>query len=302
MTKRDISILTVGLSPAIQKIILFDHFETGEVNRARSYYTDAAGKCINVARVLTQGGVSAHCLTIAGRENLEELKTLCQRDNVALTTVESRGRVRTCSTIVDLENSICTELVVNEAEHIQKNEEEAFLVAYQELLPSVQHGVIISGSRLPGFSNQIIPSLIHLAKEQDLTVYADYKGEDLINTFQTPNIKADYVKINEEEFLSTFSETDLRSGLLNQSRKYESCFVITRGSRSTLVASKGQINEIPNLNVKAVNPIGCGDSMTAGLAQGIFEGLNLEDSVLKGRDYAAANLRSIHPGWILECE
>ncbi len=36
--------LAVGLSPAIQKTLLFSDFQLGEVNRNESYVTDAAGK------------------------------------------------------------------------------------------------------------------------------------------------------------------------------------------------------------------------------------------------------------------
>ena len=56
--------------------------------------------------------------------------------------------------------------------------------------------------------------------------------------------------------------------------------------------------EVPSKKIKALNPIGSGDSMIAGIIQGILEGLSLIDAVEKGRDYGALNALNIHPGRI----
>jgi len=291
-------LLALGLSPAIQKTVIFNQFSTGEVNRAVRYYTDSAGKCVNVGKVLIQGGVDALCLTVAGRENRLEFEELCRKEGLPLACVETAGRVRTCTTILDSSSGRCTELVVNEPEEVSPRDEDAFRTQFLKILDGVTHGVVISGSRLPGFSDGIIPFMVRQIKERYLTLYADYKGRDLVNSFISPSLRPDYVKINETEFMETFAETDLIEGLKRQSLKYGTSFVVSRGPDSTLAAEAGRILEIPSIRVPAVNPIGCGDSMTAGLAQGILEGDDLEQAVIKGRDYAALNVQSVHPGMI----
>jgi len=297
-TGRKCDLMALGLSPAIQKTVLFNQFMTGEVNRASRYFTDPAGKCVNVGKVLIQGGVEALCLTIAGRENRLEFEGLCRNEGLPLICVETEGRVRTCTTILDSSTGLSTELVVNEPEQISPGEEKLFRRQFLETLNRVAHGVVISGSRLPGFSDEIIPFMVRQIKERYLTLYADYRGQDLLNSFISTSIRPDYVKINEAEFLETFAEENLIEGLKRQSLKYGTSFVISRGPESTLAAEAGRIIEIPSIQVPAVNPIGCGDSMTAGLAQGILEGDDLEHAVIRGRDYAALNVQSIHPGMI----
>jgi len=295
-----VDVLAVGLSPAIQKTVLFDDFNINEVNRSQSYYTDAAGKCVNVARVLTQASVSAHCLTVAGRGNILEFESLCDRDGISLSTVETSGRVRTCTTIVNQNNCECTELVVNEPELISADEERLFIERYEKILPSIQKVVVISRSSLSGFSIAVIPQLVRKAKEQGLVVVADYKGEDLINSFQSAEICPDYVKINEEEFFSTFGGKNLKIELINQNMAKGCSFIISRGSDSTIAVENGVILEIENSDVNTVNAIGCGDAMTAGFASAIVMGEGFENAILKGRDFAALNVQSIHPGWIIK--
>ncbi|MDA3812089.1 MAG: PfkB family carbohydrate kinase [Spirochaetaceae bacterium] len=293
--------LAVGLSPAIQKTLIFDVFNQGEVNRSLHYHTDAAGKCVNVCRVLTQGGMDASCLTVAGRENRGEFEALCKRDSLELVTVETSGRVRICTTIVEMANNRTSEIVANEPEIITSEEEISFRSTFLELLSNGFRSVLISGSKFPGFSDEIIPFMVKEIKNFKVLLFADYRGVDLKNSFISEEIRPDYIKINEEEFFETFGFfSSLEEGLKEISSKYKSVFVISRGALSTLVADEGQLFEVESEMIKAVNPIGCGDSMTAGLAQGILEGLSLKEAVELGRDYATRNALSIHPGWILE--
>ena len=292
--------LAVGLSPAIQKTLIFDAFEQGEVNRSEFYVTDAAGKCINVARVLTQGGMLTSCLTIAGRENRDEFEALCQRDSLDLTVVETSGRVRTCTTLIETDSTRCSEIVANEPEVITPDEESAFKNAYIQMLSRGFKSVIISGSKFKGFSENIIPNMVRLTKEKGILLIVDYRGADLKNSYISKKIRPDYVKINEDEFIETFGKfTTLEEGLKEVSLEYKSVFVISRGARSTIIAEKGQIFEVESKIITSVNPIGCGDSMTAGIIQGILEGLSLKKAVEKGRDYATLNVQNIHPGRIL---
>jgi tagatose 6-phosphate kinase len=293
-------ILAVGLSPAIQRSLLFDRFEIGEVNRSSGYYTDAAGKCVNVARVLTQAGCSSTCLTIAGRENRREFERLCRRDGMHLITTEVSGRVRTCTTVIDRSTGLCTELVVNEPESVTPEEEQAFTSEFLRELEKRPAVLVISGSRLPGFSQRIIPFMVEQAKGQGMMVIADYRGKDLLDSFQTQQIRPDYVKINYQEFLETFdSFDDMDQAIDELSRTYDCAFILSRGKDPTLVVEHGLRQEIASERRQAVNPIGCGDSMTAGVAHGLLDGASLQEAVALGIAYAAKNVMSVHPGWIL---
>ncbi len=294
-------ILTVGLSPAIQKSILFKEFTLHDVNRSTTYYTDAAGKCINVCRVLVQGGYRAECLTLSGRDNAKEFQTLCERDGIALTAVPTGKKVRTCTTIIEMITGDCTELVVNEPEVVTPEEEEAFKKIFIVMLDRGYKAVVISGSKFRGYSDEIIPFIVKETKKRGMLSIVDIKGKDLLNSYFSKEIRPDYVKINDDEFLETFTEyDDVITGIKDTTKRYDNAYIISRGSSSSLIATATSFDELPSKQLVPVNPIGCGDSMTAGLAGGLVCGLSLYESVVKGIGFAAKNVKSVHPGWIID--
>ncbi len=294
-------ILTVGLSPAIQRTLMFDDFKIGEVNRASNYYLDAAGKCVNVSRVLYQAGISNPCLTPVGRENQREFLSLCEKDGLKMLPVFTSGRVRSCITCLDRKKQCATELVVNEPESIEVEAEQAFWKAYTEGISEEQQVVVISGSKLAGFSDAIIPKMVEHAKKHKAVIIADYRNDDLRKSFFSKTVCPDYVKINESELLQTFCEYDsLLEALKQITLQYNTSIIITRGKEATLSAVGGILNEHPTQQVlQPCNPIGCGDAMTAGLAFAFASGKNLFQAIALGQEFARKNLESVHPGWIL---
>jgi len=299
--KKQRDCLTIGLSPALQKTLIFENFQIDEVNRSTYCYTDAAGKCINTCRVLIQGGAAAACLTIAGKDNRAEFEALCLRDSIDITTILTSGRVRTCTTILDENSGSCTELVADEPEPVTGAEEEAFRSVFLEKIREGFGAAVISGSRLKGFSAEIIPFMVKNIKQRDMLLFSDYRGADLRSSFISEELRPDYVKINEQEFFESFGAfADIETGIGQMSLKYSSVFIISRGAGSTLAADNGSVQEIESRRISALNPTGSGDSMMAGIVQGILEGLPLQQAVEKGRDYGSRNALSVHPGWILE--
>jgi len=65
-------ILTAGLTPAWQQVLLFDSFTPGEVNRARQVHWCASGKVLNAARALhSLGGPSKALAPVGGTPGQE---------------------------------------------------------------------------------------------------------------------------------------------------------------------------------------------------------------------------------------
>ena len=79
---------------------------------------------------------------------------------------------------------------------------------------------------------------------------------------------------------------------------YHTVFVITRGTDSTLAASRGDFFECPTLKVKAVNTIACGDSFNAGFLHEYLNTGDMNKALEKGTWCAAQNAMSEVPGSI----
>ena len=75
-------------------------------------------------------------------------------------------------------------------------------------------------------------------------------------------------------------------------------FVLTNGERETMVIDEQGERLIPPARAVAVNPIGCGDAVTAGVAAGLNRGMPLYDAAKLGMEWAALNLGLKEPGTI----
>ena len=146
--------LFVGLSPGLQKTMIFDSFTVNEVSRCSEYFLDASGKCINSARVFAQLGGYSLCLTQVGGENENKLLSLADESGVNICPVRTIADVRYCYTIIDRTNHTATELVVNEPGSVEVDIEKTFIEKYSKLVAEYD-AVVITGSRLPGFSDII---------------------------------------------------------------------------------------------------------------------------------------------------
>lgn len=138
--------------------------------------------------------------------------------------------------------------------------------------------------------------------KRGITFLADYKGADLKNSFIDKTIRPDYIKINKAELLQTFSENNLsvEEIIKKITKQYNNTLIITDGDGPILISCKGDLSQIESTKIDAVNPIGCGDSFTAGIAEGIINKYSLQKTVETGRDYASKNALNLRPGWILK--
>jgi len=296
-------VLTIGLNPAIQKTIVFKGFQYGEVNRSQEYYLTAAGKSVNVCRVLQQLGKPVVALSPVGCKSLEQWNNLGALDQLKLINYEIPGKVRTCITLVDQKTGEATELVVNEPPVITPQREEAFLEEAAKEMARGYTRLVLSGSKAAGFSTQAYSRLVRAACAEGIFVMADFTGEDLRNTLIDGKTRPDVVKINKLEFFQTFGEGgSLEERVQKLSREYNNSFVISDGTNPILAVEGDRVFHKTIQRVPTVNSVGCGDSMTAGILHGLMGGLSLEEALETGIRFGALNAMSLIPGSIKEGE
>jgi fructose-1-phosphate kinase PfkB-like protein len=214
-------VLTLGLSPTIQKTILFPTVRINAVNRSEWYRLDAAGKAVGVARMLRQYGVQAINISPVGNENAGDFLSLCSLDGIEIRVVPVPGRVRYCYTLLDGSSGDTTELVVDEPsprpnpepKHGPKHgptrpESDACGAVAERIIETVasalsgMDGVVLAGSIPPGYPVDLYARVCAMADAANVPVIADYRGLPLQKTLSgtPPRI----IKINDEEFAQTF--------------------------------------------------------------------------------------------------
>ncbi len=319
-------IMCICLSPGFQRSVVIDSLQPGEVNRLKSVVVDAAGKGVNVCRVLQRLGVESFCLAQGG-SNADELMSLARLEGLDLRLIPSSGRLRTCTSIV--ETSMTTGRRVTELVEPSSAVDESCVHNLGEtvaaLLPSAG-ALVIAGSMAPGYPAGYPARLAGMAREAGVPVLLDLQGPDLLAAIAA---RPAMVKINLAEFAATFLgkrfsggehagvlarenvPAEVMNSIAEASRNHATSFVLTRGARSTLLVRDGDIRAIPVPALAAeqvINPIGCGDAFLAGmLAQLLKDGVStwdrmplavLEKAIGFATACARSSARTLRPGFL----
>ena len=293
-------VLTVCLNPTFQITMVHPSFLIGEVNRASEHYLDIAGKGTNTARILSQLGHESILLSHLGGNRKEEHLRIAQEEGVTILHADSGSEIRTCITV--LSKGKTTELV-QEPHPVAPGTEEPIKALYTQALERVD-GVIITGTRAGGYSVDLYPSFVKEAKEKGLFVLLDLKGDDLKNSLP---YKPDIIKPNMSEFVQTF--LGLEIGEHEMSPQFESKVLrvmkdiyeewgtityLSRGKEESWVQGE-EFDTIDSHPVKAINTIGCGDTLSAVLAVELMEHGHLLRAASKATYWAGVNAEHIRP-------
>lgn len=320
------SIVSVCLTPGIQRSVVIDALSIGEVNRLQAAYVDVSGKGVNVCRVLQRLKIAACCLSQGG-SNADELMLLAQREGLNLKLVPSTGMLRTCTSIIETSPAAgcrVTELI-EPSPTVEQPCIQEITRAVKALLPTAQ-ALVIAGSMAPGFPSDYQAKLAALAREAKVPVFLDLQGAPLRAAIaEQPAL----VKINLSEFVATFLADRFQggehSGVLAQpvlaneivdavadvSRQHAAAFVLTRGPNNILLAQGGEVRIVPVKPLspnEVFNPIGSGDAFLAGMLARLiaatpssdhrFTMEALERASVFATACAQSNARTARPGFL----
>lgn len=310
--------LCICFSSTLQKTVTFPGVKLEAVNRSEHYRIDASGKAVNAARVLAQ--LEKDCVTTfcpLGENNYRLFERLAEQDNLNLIYSKIPGNTRECLTLLDKSANTTTEIVISEPPLKRTKDFEATERAIVQVhLPTYMKeadAVMLAGSRPSLWSDDVYPTLAKAAIDSGKILLVDYHGKDLLNTLKlcSPSI----IKINEDEFGWTFGtpqndksspqdnksaspEQLLKAQITAKSLELKNIIIVTRGSKSTFAANKGNFIECPTEKITPVNTTACGDSFNAGFLYEYTNTANFEAALKKATWCAARNAESEVPGSI----
>ena len=295
--------ITVCLNPVLQKTLCLSALQENQVNRLSCHQLDASGKGVNVSRILSLLGAGVVHLTQSGGGFHFIFREFLKKEKFRSILVPSGAELRFCYTILTDRGS-ATE-IVEEGRKVKPDTGKKILSEYQKLLVPGR-AVVISGTRAPGFRDDIFPLMVKLAVKKKCCIILDYRGRDLIDSLQ---YKPHFVKINLQEFAATFLEYDVKenfapAGVVKKIKqilpeiynKYGTRFILTGGSRNIIFFDGKACREYRPRKITPVNTVGCGDAFTAGF---IFEYMRSENfflSVKTAEKCAGKNALCLRPG------
>lgn len=291
-------IVCCGFTPCIQRILEYAVLNKGEVNRAVKLTVGIGGKGANTARMVNQLGAESLLLGFAGGANGLLLERMLDEQQVKYKHVQVSGETRICQTLVEEGNPESTELV-EEMVPLMPDEWEAML----RLIDSLDlAGAVVpmAGKLAPGAPEDAYAQVAERVHRQGGRIILDAPGAPMLRTLpHRPFI----VKINDVELLQTFGATrgDVDTLVMCCRRLIDQGAVsvlITRGSRSAFFVDSDQVLEIFPPKIMAVNAVGSGDAVTAGLATELQQGRSMVEAVRTGMACGAANALNLISGLI----
>ena len=256
------SILTVTLNAAVDKLYTVPGFAVGQVQRPTETHVYAGGKGINVARVYQALGGDAAAAGFLGGVNGVKIRLGIREENIRSEFVLIKQESRICTAILDHIGH--TETVLNEnGPEVTPDECDDLLQRLRELLPRYD-AVILSGSLPPGTPLDIYAAIIRLAQDEfGVKAVLDASEEALqFGIAARPFL----VKPNAHELKALSVGGDGWGGSAQALReKYGvTLALVTGGARGAVLASaEGTWEAVPPM-VEVVSALGSGDSLTAG--------------------------------------
>lgn len=286
-------ILSAGLTPAWQQILVFTEFREGQVNRAAQALWCASGKVLNAGIAAHHlGGPSLTLSTlggVAGEQIDAEFDTL----GVPHRWVPTRCATRVCTTILDATQGTITELVEN-GRPLQADELQQFAAAYVEHV--ARAAVVVLIGSLP----QDTPHSFYrqLLEHTACPVVLDFRGPGLLAVL---DLQPEVIKPNREELAATVGrplddEPSLLAAMRSLNDRGARWVVVTHGPQAVLVSSAQIAYRLtPRPLPQIVNPIGCGDALAATIAWALRDGQSPVDAVRLGLAAAAQNACQLLP-------
>jgi 1-phosphofructokinase family hexose kinase len=273
-------------------MLVFERLRLGEVNRAQEVFKCASGKVLNVGLALHHLGGPNLTLALVGGAEGESIDREFVSLGIRHLWIRTPKPTRTCVTILDQSSGMTTELVENAAA-ADAAQIDQFIAAYHEAAKQSQV-VVLSGSLPVGVPKTFYRDLIGGTQAR---VILDASGEELLAALP---LKPFCVKPNRDELGRTLgrkieSEEDLRSAIGEVCDLGAKWVVVSRGPKTLWAGCEGKVGIFHPAMVTAINPIGSGDCLAAGLAWAIRSGMEMFEAIQFGMAAAAENAAMMLP-------
>jgi tagatose 6-phosphate kinase len=289
-------ILCIGTTPAAQRVMMLRRLEIDAVNRATATLDGAAGKSINVAKVLAVLGAHPMAMGFAGGERGTELLRDLASRNIEADFVSVPAATRQCISVLDQANGTVTELV-EESKPVPPENYDALMALIRRRLPGCS-AVVLSGSLTPGGPVSFYREVVEWAATLGIRTIVDAQGPPLMEALKAhPTL----VKPNRQELAATVehplvTEAQVLEAMQEVSRRGAAQIVVTAGKLPVLAMDGQRAWRVPAPRIAAVNPIGSGDAFTAGLVWRLTLQEELGEACRWAAAAGAANALSAMPG------
>lgn len=290
------AVLCFSVTPAWQRILLFDGFACGEVNRAKEVYSCAAGKGVNTARGLLQLGFHATTTGFNGGTTGRWLAEDIARIQMGNALIDVPFDTRICTTLIDRSQHTVTEMV----EETQQPDSAAIESLIQRAHAQIESSIALAccGTLPTWMPHTIYADLIAHAAQRGIPTLVDSHKQPFLSALHAQPLLA---KLNVQELALTTQtvitdEASLLAALRTLQSATPSALLVTQGASAAYLAHANTIWRFTLPQLKSVvNPIGSGDSVNAGILAALLRNHALVRAVAYGLACGTANVQTRYP-------
>lgn len=290
-------ILCVGITPCVQRTLQFKRLELGEVNRAHAVTVSAGGKACTTAHVLQALGENPVVTGFIGGETGGLVAAYLQQRGITCDFITSERPTRICSTVLDEASGTVTELV-EEAPLPTAHDWRNFDTRLMDSL--VNCGMVtINGALPPKAPDYIYANIAQKAVTLGVPLLIDSQKTPLLNTLPYQPL---LIKLNRRELAETCGgdlandDTAMIHAARDLVARGAQWALVTHGPHAAWLVGAQELWCFQPPKIKAHNPVGAGDSTTAGVAYALRRGQSMTEATRFGLACGAADALTLVPG------
>ncbi|MDU7650482.1 MAG: hexose kinase [Anaerococcus vaginalis] len=284
-------ILSITANPSVDISYNIENLKIDDVNRVELVNKDAGGKGIHVSYVLNELGENVINSGFVGGKLGEFIEKRLDERKISHDFIKLDDETRNCIAIIH--DNKQTE-ILEKGPTISFEKEKEFL-AYLEKISKNIEIINISGSLPKGLDASFYQKIIKFAKENKIFVSLDTSGNTLKEIVKG-EIKPDLIKPNETEIKDIIekefpeNEEEIRKIFEKSPLKDIPYVIISQGKDGAIFKIKNKIYKAKVPKVKAINPVGSGDSTLAGALSAIYNKEDDEDFIKKSMTCGLLNV------------
>ncbi len=281
MKRNENKILTLTVSPAIDKSTKFAGLVAEQKIRCETPHFDAGGGGINVSKAIARlGGNSLAIFTVGGASG-ELLQDLVKKEGIDYQAIKTESWTR--------ENFIAVDTLTNAQYRfgmpgpaITEKESKEILKAVEDSKPDF---LVASGSLSPGLGDDFYEKVAAISRKMGSKLIIDTSGVPLERAIDEgvyllkPNV-GELAKLVKKESLEIDEVDDAAREIISKGKC--EVVVVSLGPQGAVLVTKDICEHIPAPQVQKKSTVGAGDSMVGGMVWALSEGKDLSEMLRWG--------------------
>jgi tagatose 6-phosphate kinase len=270
-------IFALMLNPSIDVIYETDQVLLGETVTGLSSSSVPSGKALNAAKVVSSLGEEVGLIGLVSKTQHATFEHAAAAFDIRTHFIDTLSDVRINTTLLETATGRVTHFNAMSSPMEKEMEDEILLTVESFAAPKDVWALL--GSVPLGMSPSIYGELITILKETGCHVILDTSGDALIHGIEAaphvvkPNLEeaAQIVggPCKDQSALDLCADSLLEKGVEN--------VMITLGENGAFAARRGARFHIHIPKISVVDTVGCGDAAVAGMAVGLYTGLDFRE-------------------------